>query len=295
MKVTLALDAVSTKTPALEQFLEVMGHFQSKGLIASVESVSAFHPGLLGLRSEYYRRHRSEVVGELMAAVKKALGRRWPEVRPHVVFAESPGNEDLVEAVASWSRRHGNEVVAVAGHQRRGLAWWVLGSFSETAAMISPQPVLVVKPTLRLKDLHRTPRFVLCVDPEAPPSKAELTFVQSKLGGAGRRIDVLTVRPRRESMLKSFLKETVGPSKRSQSLARVIRDLSKRSEVRLVEKTASSSVAAEIADYACSKRAWMVILTSPARSRGHRLLMGSTARSVLALAKTPVLALRNGS
>src|SRR5690606_28063323 len=94
-----------------------------------------------------------------------------------ILPTDSQAKENHVALLARSVRRARADVLIMASRSRRGMPSWLLGSFSETAALLAGVPVLIIKPTVSDAQLSRDPRLLLSVDAAAPPSTGTLQWI----------------------------------------------------------------------------------------------------------------------
>lgn len=290
----IAIDPISEKGKSFERFCEIVHLLQKGRVIGDSTLVSVLHASLYAMPAAWYRESKSKIAKEAMQTLHEICRNRIEFVDAKVLHAESADNESLVEHVSRFGRREDRELLVVASNDRSGLPQWILGSFSETAALTSKLSVLVIKPHLKTTDFSTKPRLVVAVDVEAPPTPKELRWIARLCLASGAKLDMVYAMPRR--FAGPFHEDDIRQPNPTPAL--------KALRLALKKEGVSASVAAldtengkrplekTISDFADARKAWGIITISAKRSRARALFLGSTTRRLLARTKRPFLSLR---
>lgn len=280
--VLIAIDPTSQKGTNFFKFCDLVRLFQDREIFFHSQIGSIIHPGLYTVPNSWYREMKGEYAKEAAESIEKDCSMKFAFDSVKVLTSETHVTESLIAKISSFSIRKGIDLLVIPGSEKSGLPYWMLGSFSETAALTAQIPVLVIKPHLMLRELSKEVRFLVATDVSAPPSRRELNWIAKTTVAAKASLDLLYVRPRgsktkdEQAVLKNlqlFLKD-------------------KGCSVHLTVLDEGQSAAHTIVDFADSRMSWITITTAAKRSVLRKMLLGSTARRVLALSKRPILSLR---
>lgn len=288
----VAIDPTSEKGRSFGRFTAVLRLFHRKGILSRASVASIIHPSLYAVPYQWYRKMQGEFSREALASVREACAGKFEFDGVKVLASDASSNEAQVAKLVGFGKRCGLDLLVVASGEKAGLPYWILGSFSETAALTAGISVLVIKPHVSEGDFPPEPRFVVAVDPAAPPSKKDRQWIRKLAKNAGALVHLVYVEPRPRALLGSLQKRQPkgvagGVLK---GLARELRGAGVQSTAEILEE--EQSVAHTIAGLAEARKAWITITVGAERSAMRRLLLGSTARRILSLTKRPFLSLR---
>lgn len=287
----ISIDPSINKTNSFERFCRIINHYQTKGFFTRLSVASAIHPSLFPHPISWYDELKEQFMGEAYEKVKASCEGNFKYSSIKVLSSNSSGAEDLVTVISSYARRRGDEILIMASSDKKGLPYWILGSFSETASLTAPLPVLIIKPYNIT--FSRSVRIVLAVDVSAPPSSQTLVTIAGLAEKANAHVDLVYANTSTTNILKKNLSDP-----RDNKEARIIlKDLQSKllslkikSNIKLLMGV--DSVAHAIADYAEETQAWLTITTEVKRTKSRKLLLGSTSRRILKLTKRPFLSMR---
>ncbi|MFN2425443.1 MAG: universal stress protein [Candidatus Binatia bacterium] len=291
-KALVALDHTSCKGWNFEHFCRVVQLFQKRGLFPEISLVSVTHASLYAMPTQFYRATKGRFAHEALGRITSSSEGRFNFEGARVLQSDSPAKEDHVAQLSRYGRRLGVDALVMASSDRRGLPYWFLGSFSETASLTATLPVLIIKPQISESDFSRSVRFVVAVDAAVPPSALSIRFLAKTAKSASANVDLVYVDPARGTFLESLKQRKTEPEA-FRVLARIQAALKEQgvSSTTTILKE-SRSVAHTVVDFAEEKKAWMTVTTAAPRSRARKLLLGSTGRHILSLTKRPFLAVR---
>lgn len=292
-KALVALDSTACSGKSFDHFAEAITRFQQQGIIpAHVDIASIYHSAMSPLPYEFYSSEKFRLAKEAEATIKHAANGRLGFDSVHVLLSNSPEAEDHVARLSKHAKRQGNGFLVLASNDRAGLPYWLLGSFSETAALKATVPVLVIKPSLSGLGLSPRPRFVFGVDIAAPPTEKEINWVGQLAVTANAALDLIYVIPRYRPVIDSFqLRRCRADAKLTlQELTEKLRTLGAEASFSILDEDVS--ISQDICDFAEASKSWLVLTTTPARSRARKLCLGSRARQILGMTKRPFLSVR---
>ncbi len=288
----VAVDPTTLKESSFEHLCEAVRLFQEKKIFSRTSVVSANHASQFLMPYSYYRKHKDELAQEARNNVRAACTGKFQFVSNRVLQSDSHTNEEIVDLISKYGRRSGMDILTVASNDRKGLPYWFLGSFSETASLTAKMPILVFKGKLSSLEISRNTNFVVGVDVAAPPSSQDIQWLVSLAKAAQARVHLLYIEPQ-ERLIVGRLQLR----KNRIEAIRILERLQRAFEAKGVSSTSSikeetRSIPHALVEFADKKGALLTVATTPKRSTVRKLLLGSTARNVLALTKRPFLSLR---
>lgn len=288
----VAVDPIALKESSFEHLCEAIRVFQEKKIFSRTFVVSAAHASQFLMPYSYYRNHKDELAQEARKKVKDACKGKFQFISNQVLQSDSHINEELVEIISRYGRRKGMDMLVVASNDRKGLPYWFLGSFSETASLTAKMPILVFKGKLSNLEFSHNTNFVVGVDVTAPPSSHDINWLVSLAKAAQARIHLLYIEPRERPLVSRLQLR----KNRDEAII-VLERLQRTLETRNVPSTSTikeqtRSISHTLVEFADKKGALLTVATTPKRSSVRKLLLGSTARNVLTLTKRPFLSLR---
>lgn len=287
----VAVDPTSEKGKSFDRFSAVVRLFQQKEILSRTSIVSAIHASLYAVPFSWYREMKGKFAKEALEAIEKACSRRFDFDGARVLQSDVSSNEGLVSRLASYGRRSGHDLLVVSSNERTGLPHWILGSFSETAALTAAMPVLVIKPHLTDVDFPSEARVVVTVDAAVPPSKKALQWIGKLAKSASAHVHLVYVEPRPRPLVQKRQPKNLAEGI-MKGISHELRKAGVQSTVEILSE--SKSIAHTIVGLAEVRKAWLTITISAERSSLRKLLLGSTARRILSLTERPFLSLRMG-
>jgi nucleotide-binding universal stress UspA family protein len=292
-RAVLAVDPTTFTNSWTQKVFNLVGYFQDHGLFTQLDIVSVIHPNLYILPTSGYRKLESKLLKEAHASLQSQLKEQLNFQKVRVIASDSTFPEDNVRIISDMTRRLKAEVLIVGGSGRQGLAYWMLGSFSETATLSATVPVLLLKQQIDVTRFRKNPVIVLSVDIEYPPRRKVLKSVGELAMRLKASTHVLYVLPKSRLIHKVFEKPEDLPNLVSAHQKLKTQLQSHQIKPRFVIKNESKTIAHTINEYAESQHAWAIVLTPSNRGRMHKIMLGSTARRTLALSKLPLLVLKD--
>lgn len=294
MKSLITIDPVSEKGKNFDRFCELVQIFQTKGFFNRTSIASVIHGSLYSLPLSWYHEMKGKYAEEALQNIKKACSGKFVFESAKVIYSESHADEILIQQLCRYGRSTGTDLLVVSSNERRGLPYWLLGSFSETAVLTATLPVLVIKPQLRKTELSPEVRFLLAIDVAAPLNKKTMKWISKLANSVDAHIDIIYIKPR-SRIFVDISQERKNTNDANRVLSKVqahFKEHGVKSKTGILEE--SKSVAHTLADFAEKKHCWLIITTDAERSKKLKLLLGSTARRILKLTKRPFLSLRVG-
>jgi nucleotide-binding universal stress UspA family protein len=294
-RAVLAVDPTTFTNSWTERVFSMVKHFQEHGLFTQLDLVSLIHRNLYILPTSEYRKLESKLLKEARASLQFHLKPQLNFQKVRVIASDSTFQEDNVGIISDITRRLKAEVLIVGGSGRQGLAYWMLGSFSETATLTATVPVLVLKQQIDKTRFGKNPVIVLAVDIEYPPRQNVLKRVGELATRLKASTHFLYVLPKPRLIHKVLEKPKERQNILSLSQKFKAQLQSRQTKQRFVIQKESKTIAHTINEYAERQRAWAIVLTPSNRGRMHTILLGSTARRTLALSRLPLLMLRDAN
>lgn len=290
----VALDPVASRGTPFHRFCDALAFFQNNGFFSRTSVASVMHPSLYAMPYSFYKDMKGKLAKDVKAGLERECDGRFAFGSIRILQSESAMVESHVKRFSQHGQRMGSDILVLGSNNRGGLPHWFLGSFSETAALTAPLPVLVLKLSSQISELPPRASFVVGIDTDAPPSKGAVDWIAGLARETKAAVHLLHVSPRKRPLASAILRSK---SKNGTSGKDVLKNLQSSFASKGVAASASTleesmSVAHTIVGFAESKKAWLTIVTSPERSRARRLLLGSNARKILNLTKRPFLSLR---
>lgn len=287
----VAIDPVSTKGAAFERFCDIVRLFQDKGFFSRTSVASLIHASLYSIPLGWYSERKASLARDAQNAIHTACKGRFDFDSTRVLLADSSASEDLVARLSAYGHREEADVLVMASSDR-ALPPQLLGSFAGTAALTATLPVLIIHPRLRESRLSPGVRLVVAIDVAAPPSPKAIRWIARTAKVAKAQVDLVYAEPITRPLLAS-LRKRADKVEADRTLKKIRASLAAsgvNARVRTLKSSASAAHA--IAEFAEERKAWMIITIAAKRSMGRRLLLGSTARRILALTERPFLSLR---
>lgn len=290
--VVVAVEPVPEISSSFEIFSKTIKQFQESGLLPVASVVSIIHSALYMVPKSWYFENEDSYADEAKRNIGGLCSGRFEVNSTHVLKGKANSSQLLVEQMSEYLKRIHSSLLVVLSNNRTGLPSWILGSFSETAALISPSPILVIKPQVKNIEFSAKPRIIVAIDASATYSAKYFKWISELAGPAKAIIDLVYVKPNSRGILSSIRKpEHRNVANRDlRAMKKSLEDFGLTTTLTLLNE--KDSAAQSIVDYADKKKAWLIITISVQRKLARRLLIGSTARRVLSLVKRPYLSLR---
>lgn len=306
----VAVDPVSKKGEAFKRFCAIIRLFQQKHLLSQSSLVSIIHASLYTVPISWYEDMKNDFAREAHDSIRNDCQGRFEFTDARVLQSQTNSNEDLINQVVRYGQRKSKGLLVVSSNERSGLAHWILGSFSETAALTAKAPVLIIKPYLTEKDFSAKVRLVVAMDATAPLPTEELQWISSMAKKASAEVDLIYVEPQKhffadklqklagsKKTKKEWAEKEKQNEKGKQELINNLRKVRKflqaqKIPVHIEVLDEKETIAHTIDDFATQKKAWAIITMGAEKTRGRKLLLGSTTRRLLKLTKRPFLSLR---
>ncbi len=288
----ITVDPAATKASTFRNYCDLIRLFQSKGLFKKSSVVAAIHPSLYPTPISWYQKSKTKLAKDALESLQNSCRGKFQFDAVKVLRSDTHDQESLVRQISNFGRANDADVLVISSHNRKGLPYWVLGSFAETASLTSALPVLILKPHHKIKDFSSEVRMVVCIDVGVPISQPDLNWILSSARDANAHVDWVYIEPSPIPLL-----ETLQQAKEKPEAEKILGGLRSaaakkgiKSSVKVLQEY--TSIAHTLVDYADSRKAWLTITLSTRRSRARRLWLGSTGRQVLKLTKRPFLNLR---
>jgi nucleotide-binding universal stress UspA family protein len=291
-KAVIALSPSQDLDENLDHFYETIELFQNSGFFAETSVVSVIHPALYMMPSPWYRDARARLAKEALANLEKRVAQRFKLKSIKVLQAATDSLEYLATMVSRHAQRSGSDVLVVASNDRKGLPYWVLGSFSETVALLSRHPTLVIKPQIAREDFAATAHMVVGIDVAVPPPSKDLRWITDAAKAGGASVELVYVRPKMRRILNDL---SQGKNLKSpESILESIKNKLQKNglDVHSTVLDEGDSIAQTLVNFAEQKKTWAIITVAAPRSTLRKLLLGSHARRILSLTQRPFLSLR---
>jgi nucleotide-binding universal stress UspA family protein len=275
----VAFDPTAVYGKSFERLCGFIRLYQEHGLFRNLNVVSLMHSSLFPYPLRVYRDEKQKLVRETKESLLEALENRIDFGSVSVLPSDSSSPAVLVERLELAADKEKSGVVILGSHDRTGLPYWYLGSFSETAAFTSRIPVLIVKTSLTVASLAEKPHVTVAVDASSLPGARSLQKILLTALTLGAEVDLVYVRPERDpdEAVKIHLERLRSKFSRSGVKAKVL----------MLRR--NGSIAQTVADHARQRRSWLLVTYSSAKKSLRQRLMGSVARKILTLARTPFL------
>ncbi|HET9239307.1 MAG TPA: universal stress protein [Oligoflexus sp.] len=293
-KAVIALSPSQDLDENLDHFYETLKLFQNSGFFPETSVVSVIHPALYMMPSTWYRDSRARLAKEALVNLEKRVQQRFKLQNIKVLQAATDSLEYLGSMVSRYAQRCGSDVLIVASNDRTGLPHWILGSFSETVALLARHPTLVIKPHISPKEFAATPHMVVGIDVAVPPTSQDLRWITEAAKTGGAALDLVYVNPKPRLLLNTLQQ---GKSAKSpQSILESIQNKLQKSglDVHSSVVDEGDSISQTLVDFAEQKKTWAIITIAVPRSTLRKRLLGSHARRVLRHTRRPFLSLHKG-
>jgi nucleotide-binding universal stress UspA family protein len=293
-KAVIALSPREDPEQDLGHFYETLRLFQDRGFFAETTIASVIHPFLYLMPNQWFKDMRGRLAKEAHEYLERSAKDRFRFQSIKILQASTDTLEALVTILSRFASRSGSDVLVTASNDRTGFPLWLLGSFSETAALTARHPILVIKPHMSPQDFAPSPHMVVCIDVTAPPSTQVLRWIAQAAGAGGAAIDLVYVKTKRRPIL-----DVIQPSKAPKDPQKILDGIQAKLQKAGLQVSVSvleegSSLAQTLVDFAEQKQTWAILTVAAARSTLQKLMLGSNARRILTLTQRPFLSLRLG-
>lgn len=276
----IALDPKVSNDSNFKNFCKVVKLFQDNKILSECSITSVIYPTLFTMPLRWFQEMKQEIQKETLNKIEQACMGQFEFKDKKVLISSSSVTEDVVQQLARFTLKMKKNIMVLSSNSRTGLPYWILGSFSETASLISPAPVLIIKPHLRPSNFSKTVRILVAIDVNVKMNRETLNWIISLARYSNAEIDLIHVSQEGISPVHSL---TALEQKINKSGIKV------RSTILKQDK----SVAHTITEYATKKQVWLTVTIDSEKSKLKKIFMGSTSRRVLSLSKTPFMNLRS--
>lgn len=291
-KAVIALSPSQDLDENLDHFYETLELFQNSGFFQETSVVSVIHPSLYMMPTHWYRDSKARLAKEALESLEKRVQQRFKLQSIKVMQSSSDSLEFLATMVSRYAQRSGSDVLVVASNDRKGLPHWVLGSFSETAALLCRHPTLVIKPHISRDDFAAKPHMVVGIDVTVPPSSTAMRWIADTAKTGGAALELVYVKPKPRFLLNS-LQQGKAPKSPESILEGLQNKLQKQGlDVRSSVLDEDDSIEQTLVDFSEQKKTWGIITVAAPRTTLRKILLGSHARRILSLTRRPFLSLR---
>ena len=289
----MAIDPMELKGSRFERFCEKILFLQEKGFVLRTSVVAVAHGSQHLMPYSYYRDHKDELAKDARLNIRQACEGKFEHHSVRVLQSDSHTNEELVAHLSRYGKRIGSDILIIASNDRTGLPYWFLGSFAETASLTAKMPVLILKNSTPIAKFAQNPVLVVPIDVSTPSDARDVTWIANLSRSTKSHLSLVYVEPRKRAVVDS-LQERKSKDEAALVLNRVATALKSKGALSTTASVLpeTRSIAHAIVDFAEKEKSWVTICTSPKRKKLRKLLLGSTARHVLALSKRPFLSLR---
>jgi nucleotide-binding universal stress UspA family protein len=227
-----------------------------------------------------------------------------PQDEPQLL-AGSPSAHVVAERIAGYATMHGVDLIVMTTHGRGGLSRAWFGSVTESILRLTAVPLFLIRPTSRENWKERAPEpirhLVIALDGSAQSEEVR-TPARELLVAMGARCTLLRVIPVPFPAYDPTGVVTLSPSADDiaqvragveQELERVAQRMRKDGVAKVAVETALDiTPAGAILSFADEHEVDAIALTTHARGRVGRFVMGSVADKVIRGGECPVLVMR---
>lgn len=292
MSVVVAIEPISEASPSLNAFAGTIRHFQEHGLLPTTRITSMIHSALYMVPLSWYAENEERYAAEARRNIEDTCLGKFEFNSIQILKGRASSNQYLVEQMSENLSRTRTDLFVVLSNNRTGIPHWFLGSFAETAALAATCPVLIIKPNVKALEFSSRPRLAVALDASAQYSPKHIQWIVDLALPANAQVDLVSIKPSPKKILSS-LRKPVHPRLAIKEIKKFDRALKQSGiETTLTFLKEKESVAATIASFADRKKSWALLTIATNRKATRRILIGSTARRVLALTKRPFFSLR---
>lgn len=289
--VYVAVEPAYEKSLSLNKFANTIELFQKASILPEVSIVSLIHPSLFLVPLSWYQKNEDHYASEARSSIEKSCQNRFNYYSIHVLKTQTSSNYFLVEHLSRYLSRARSGLLVVLASSRKGIPYWALGSFAETAVLTCSTSVMVIKPESKF-ELSEKPRLTVALDANAVYTANNIKWLIDLARSGNARLDLVSVKAKPRRFL-NFIRNPIYPKSADTDLKRLkraIQDAGISSGFFIL--TEKDSIAQTIVDFADRRKSWGIVTISTQRTLTRKILLGSTARRVLSLTKRPFFAIR---
>jgi len=273
------------------KFADTIKAYQDAMILPPVSIVSLIHSSMYMVPMSWYYENEDRYAYEAQSKIDQTCHGRFNYDSVRVLKAKESANHFLVEQLSAYLDRLRSDLLVVLASNRKGVPYWLLGSFAETAAFTCTTSVMVVKPQSKI-ELSTKSRLTVAVDADAKYSSRDINWLLRLAMPAEVHLDLVCVRPNPSGVF-SALRKPEHPRIAVKELKKFEQELKKAGVATTLSFVKeANSVAETIVDFADKKKSWGIVTISTERSLARKLLLGSTARKILMLTKRPFFSVR---
>src|SRR5690606_6945260 len=130
------------------------------------------------------------------------------------------------------------DLLIVSSSERRGLPYWLLGSFAETAALTATIPVMIIKPDADEQGFSEHVNFVVGVDVAATPSARALGWIAKAAKICNAHVELVYVKSKFSpltNILKKSKKESTDAQHILQRCSQTLKGKGVQSNISIIE------------------------------------------------------------
>lgn len=288
----IALNPHSGESPSLKNLCLQIKDMQERGLLQRIEVVSLIHPNFFPFPPSSYKEMKEQVLSDVRTSLEKGINGCFKYEKLDILEASESNNDDLVTTLSQIALKRRMQILILGLDTSDNGYRWLFGGVSQTAALSSGGPTLILKVHESPTPLSAEPAVLLAVDTLVPPSIKAVKRLHRIFKPLNARLHLLHVK-RKTGLLSAFSND----NQKFETIEEILRkskkdfsDLGFECDYEILEE--NKSIAHTIAEYARIKQVWMTTVTSPSRGLRHRVLWGSTTQNLLAQNPGPVLVLR---
>lgn len=286
------INPMSEPSPNFDVFVNMIKKFQKFQLLPPVMIVSMINPSTYMVPNVWYFENEDRYAAEAKKGIELTCANKFNFQSIHVLKGKSSANSILIEQLSDYLKKIQSNLLVVLSSNRHGIPYYLLGSFAETAALSATTPVLVIKPQTKNLSFSIKPRLTVALDATTNYSSKQLKWIANIAYLSKAHINLLSVKPNASGILSSLYKPEK-PKFANKALEKIEQSLTKMgisTSLNVVKE--KESIAQTIVDFADKTKSWAIVTISADRKLARKLLLGSTARRILALTKRPFLSLR---
>lgn len=282
---------VLERTLPLNKFATTIKLYQENSVLPPLSIASLIHSSLYMVPTSWYYQNEDRYAGEAQTKIDDVCRNRFDYRAIQVLKGKASSNHVLVEQLSKFLNRKRSELLVVLGSSRKGVPYWLLGSFAETAALTSTKSVMVIKSQSNF-ELSKSVRLTVAVDSGSKYTDRDLNWLL-KLGRPGKiHLDFVSVRPKPSGVL-SALRKPKQPHLADKDLRRFVHLTNEKGlSASLTFVKEKDSIAETVVAFADKTKSWGIVTIATERSMARRLILGSTARRILMLTKRPFISVR---
>jgi len=282
---------VLERTLPLNKFATTIKLYQEKSVLPPVSIASLIHSSLYLVPTSWYYENEDRYAAEAQSKIDYACRNKFDYSTIQVLKGNASANHFLVEQLSEFLNRRKSELLVVLGSSRKGVPYWLLGSFAETAALTSTKSVMVIKSQSNF-ELSKSVRLTVAVDSGAKYTERDLNWLL-KLARPGKiHLDFVSVRPKPSGVL-STLRKPKQPRLADRELKRFVQLIDENGlSASLTFLKEMESIAETVVAFADKSKSWGIVTIATERSFARKLILGSTARRILMLTKRPFFSIR---